>query len=90
MTSPRPEPLTDEELARTYRAGASVRQLVAITGRSYNAVYYRLQRLGVPMRPQGGTYRWQRQSRFDLPTNQPPTGGPTRETAPSGTPGTLP
>jgi hypothetical protein len=88
MTSP--EPLTDEELARTYRAGASVRQLVAITGRSYNAVYCRLQRLGVPMRPQGGTYRWRRQPRFDLPTSQPPTGGSDRSRTPTGTPGTRP
>jgi hypothetical protein len=90
MTSPGVEPLTDEELARTYRAGASIRQLVAITGTSYCAVYKRLRRLSVPMRPQGGLYRWRRLPRYDLPSALAPMGDTAAKGVPAGTPSPSP
>jgi predicted transcriptional regulator len=50
-----------EELARSletqYRAGASIRELSASTGRSYGFIHRMLSDAGVPLRGRGGATR---------------------------------
>jgi hypothetical protein len=46
-----------EQLAESYRAGHSIRQLMAESGRSYGAVYRLLGEAGVIMRTRGGNNR---------------------------------
>ena len=42
------------ELRRAYEGGASIRTLVASTGRSYGSIHSMLLESGVPMRGRGG------------------------------------
>ncbi len=46
-----------EELRRAYEGGASIRTLVARTGRSYGAVHAMLIEAGATMRSRGGPNR---------------------------------
>ena len=50
-----------EQLARSleaqYRAGASIRELSASTGRSYGFIHRMLSEAGVPLRGRGGATR---------------------------------
>ena len=45
------------ELRQAYESGASIRSLVAATGRSYGAVHAMLRESGVSMRGRGGPNR---------------------------------
>ncbi len=49
--------LVAEQLAESYRAGHSIRQLMAASGRSYGAVYRLLGEAGVTLRTRGGNNR---------------------------------
>jgi transposase-like protein len=45
-------------MAELYRAGASVRQVAARFGVTYNAAHYHLRRAGVTFRPATGSRGW--------------------------------
>jgi hypothetical protein len=49
--------LVAEQLAESYRAGHSIRQLMAESGRSYGAVHRLLGEAGVTLRTRGGNNR---------------------------------
>ena len=44
-------------ISRKYKAGATIRQLAEITGRSYGFIQGTLDNAGVERRPRGGAYR---------------------------------
>jgi hypothetical protein len=53
----KPDKARDEllhELRSAYESGASIRSLVAVTGRSYGAVHSMLRESGTAMRSRGG------------------------------------
>ncbi len=55
MTHPsKPRDQLMAELRRAYESGASIRTLVASTGRSYGSVHSMLREAGVAMRSRGG------------------------------------
>jgi len=54
---PKPDQARDQllvELRSAYEGGASIRSLVAHTGRSYGSVHAMLRESGTPMRSRGG------------------------------------